>query len=117
MAISGQQVLSSRGSRFWLVQILRKPQDDSLLKCFCVFSRLRVGRRSESGGVDGDDDGFGGRRVAFVCHAVDGDEDIGFGEIGRRAGSGNGVGDHDKLWCCSGLTVVVTDDIHQVAFR
>ena len=92
-------------------------QDDNLLKCFYLFGRLSVGRRSEPGGMDGDDDGFGGRRVAFVCHAVDGDEHIGLGEIGRRAGAGNGVGDHDKLWCCSRLAFVVTDNIHQVAFR
>ncbi len=52
---------------------------------------------SRGGGVDGDDDGFGGRCVAFVRHAVDGDEHVGFGEISRRAGAGNGVGDHDKM--------------------
>ncbi len=70
-----------------------------------------------NGGVDGDDDGFGGRRVAFVCHAVNGDEHVGFGEIGRGAGAGNRVGDHDKLCCCSRPALVVADDVHQVSFR
>jgi len=32
--------------------------------------------------MDGDDDGFGGGGVAFVGHAVDRDEHVGFGEIG-----------------------------------
>ena len=70
-----------------------------------------------SGGVDGDDDGFGCRRVAFVCHAVDGDEHVGFREIGRRAGAGNRVGNHDKLWCRSRPAFVVADDVHRVSFR
>lgn len=92
-------------------------QDGNFFKCFCLFDHLSMGRRSEPGGVDGDDDGFGGGGVAFVCDAVDGDEHVGFGEIGRRAGAGNRVGDHDKLGCRSRLAFVVADDVHQVSFR
>jgi len=44
--------------------------------------------------MDCDTDGFGGGGVAFVGDAIDGDEDVGFGEVGRDAGAGNGVGDY-----------------------
>lgn len=61
-------------------------------------SRLLIGSVTRmSGGMDGDDDGFGGGRVALVGDAVDGDEHVGFGEIGRDAGAGNGVRDHHKV--------------------
>jgi len=68
------------------------------------------------GGVDGDDDGFGGGGVALVGNAIDGDEHIGFGKVGRDAGAGNGVGDDDKVCCRSRLALVVADDVHHVSF-
>jgi len=64
-------------------------------------SRLRVSGMTRSG-MDGDDDGFRGGGVAFVGDAVDGDEDVGFGEVGRDAGAGNGVGDYGN---CTALRV------------
>jgi len=39
--------------------------------------------------MDCDTDGFGGGGVAFVGDPVDGDEHLGFGEIGGLAGAGN----------------------------
>ena len=67
-------------------------------------------------GMDSDDDGFGGGGVAFVGHAVDGDEHVGFGEIGGDAGAGNGVGNHRKLCGFSRLTMVMADKVYGVAF-
>jgi len=67
-------------------------------------------------GMDSDDDGFGGGGVAFVGHAVDGDEHVGFGEIGGDAGAGNGVGYHCKLFGFSRVTLVMADKVYEMPF-
>ncbi len=86
----------------WLGEVLRFFLDDNVSRnvlhvFICLRGNLTVGNRNVNGGVDGDDDGFGGGRVALVRHAVDGDEHVGFGKVRRNAGAGNGVGDHDKV--------------------
>ncbi len=52
--------------------------------------------------MDCDNDGFGGGGVALVGDAVDGNEDVGFGEVGADTGAGNGVGDYGN---CTALRV------------
>ena len=65
------------------------------------------GMRSGRSGVDGDDNRFGCGRIALVCHAVDGDEYVGFGKICCHVGSGNGVGDDHEVSgsSCSALVM------------
>lgn len=67
-------------------------------------------------GMDSDDDGFGGGGVAFVGHAVDGDEHVGFGEIGGDAGAGNRVRDYRKLCGFARLALVMADEVYEMPF-
>ena len=66
--------------------------------------------------MDRDDDGFGGGGVAFVGDAVDGDEDVGFGEVGGDTGAWDGVGDYGELWGLSCLAFMMAGDVYEVAF-
>lgn len=63
-----------------------------------------------------DDNGFGGRRVALVSDAVDGDEDVSFGEVGGHADARNGLGDDGELLGCARVAFVVAGEVDEVAF-
>ena len=64
--------------------------------------------------LEADDDQFGDGGIAFFCDAVDGDEHICFGIVGRGALAGYGVGDDDEAMGDTVNAAVVIKNIYDI---